>query len=240
MPSGNCSMAYRDRYDLEPLHITAHLRTGVVCDRWLPLDGILLYQACRDALGPQTVTIPGGQAMQGVGTLPLGIVHPGRCNWYYQCSWAQPQPWWAGEGQDHWNKRFDQGFAYLVDFQGRRGKVIIEQGRYKAYHMPLFYYATRQVEWYCIGDRTEIEYLLSTVTHLGKKASQGWGRVSRWQVEPRAEDLSVWRDDSLTRGIPVEDWQAVKGRETFDLMHYGIRPSYYRHENQMPLVKPNG
>jgi len=232
-------MAYRDRYDLEPLCITAYLCTGIVCDQWLPLDGILLYQTCRDTLGPQIVTVPGGQDVQGVGTLPLGIVHPGRRNWYYQCSWAQPQPWWAGEGQDHWNKRFDQGFAYLVDFQGRRGKVIIEQGQYKAYHMPVFYYAAQQVEWYCIGDKAEIEYLLSTVTHIGKKGSQGWGRVSRWQIKPWGEDWSVWRDEKLTRGIPAEDWQIVKSGEPFNLMHYGIRPSYYRHTNQMPLVKPD-
>lgn len=233
-------MIYRDKYNLEPLHITAHLRTGIVCDRWLPLDSVLLYQACRDALGSQIVTIPGGADVQGVGTLPLGIVHLGRRNWYYQCSWAQPQPWWIAEGQDHWNKRFDSKFADLINFGKRRGKVIIEQGRYKAYHMPVFYYAARQIEWYCIGDKAEIEYLLSTVTHLGKKPSQGWGRVSRWKIESWSEDWSVWRDGNLTRGISAEDWSAVKNNEPFNLMHYGIRPSYYRRKNQMPVVKPDG
>ena len=47
----------------QPLRIAAHLRAGVVADRWLPLDGLLLYQACRAALGPQDVTTPGGGAV---------------------------------------------------------------------------------------------------------------------------------------------------------------------------------
>jgi CRISPR type IV-associated protein Csf3 len=228
-------MAYRDQFNMEPLRITAHLRTGVVADRWLPLDAILLYQANRQALGPEVATLPGGIDTQGASTLPLEIIHPGRKIWYYACSWAQPQPWWVAEGRDHWNKRFDQGFAYMVDFEGRRGKVIIEQGRYKAYHMPVFYRVADRVEWYCVGDKARVGELLSTMTHLGKKRSQGWGRVIQWKVEPWMEDWSVWRDGELTRGVPAED---VVGKGMFNFVHYGLRPSYYRQENQMMLAMP--
>jgi len=226
-------MAYRDKYILEPLRVRAYLRTSVIADRQLPLDGILLYQAHRDAHGPQSVTIPGEYTCQGGCTLPLDIVHPGRRNWYYRCSWAQ----WShdAEGRDYWNKRFDQQFAYLVDFEGRRGKVLIEKGRYKAYHMPVFYHTALWVEWYCVGDKAEIEHLLSTVTHIGKKTSQGWGRISRWQIAPCAEDWSVWKDDKLMRGIPIEDTQ---DGEPFRLMLYGIRPSYWKSSNQQPLAMP--
>jgi len=229
-------MAYRDRYKLEPLHVRAYLRTPVIADHWLPLDGMLLYQAHRDKLGPQAVTIPGDYTCQGVSTLPLGIVHPGRRNWYYRCSWAQ----WSHdvEGKDHWNKRFDAQFAHLVDFRGRRGKVVIEQGRYKAYHMPVFYRAALWAEWHCVGDRVEIEYLLSTATNLGKKGSQGWGRVRRWQIEPWPDDWSIWRDDELMRGVPFEDTREA-GRP-FDIAHYGIRPSYWKQDNQMMLAMPDG
>lgn len=227
-------MAYRDRYDLVPLHIRAYLRSGVVADKYLPLDGVLLYQAHRAALGVQLFTIPGEYSAQGGCTLPLGIVHPGKGKWYYQCSWAQ----WSHdiEGRDHWNKRFDSGLAVtLVDFAGRRGKVIIEQGRYKSYHMPLFYRAALWVEWYALGDAAEIGHLLSTVTHLGKKRSQGWGRVYRWEISGIKEDYSVWRDGHLMRGIPPED-AADKG--PVNLAHYGIRPSYWKASNQMMLAVP--
>jgi hypothetical protein len=228
-------MAYRDQYNLGPLRVRAWLRTGVVADKYLPLDGVLLYQAHRDKDGPQVATIPGNYSCQGVSTLPLAIEHPGRRNWYYRCSWAQ----WSQdvEGRDHWNKRFDTSFASLVDFGGRRGKIIIEQGKYKAYHMPVFYRAALWVEWYCVGDRAEIEHLLSTVTHIGKKGTQGWGRALRWEIEPIADDWSVWRDGRLMRGIPAED---VPAGSVFNLTYYGIRPSYWKADNQMWLAVPNG
>jgi len=229
-------MAWRESF--EPLRITAYLRTGVISDRWLPLDAILLYQASRQRLGPQRRTIPGGESEGKAVSMPLQIVHPGEPDWYYTCSWAQPQPWWIEEGRDYWNKRFDQSFAYLVDFGYRRGKVIIEKGRYKAYHMPVFYYAALRIEWYCIGDRTGIEELLSTVTHIGKKRSQGWGRVSRWEVESWPEDWSIWRDGRLMRGIPVQD--VCDSDKAFHLQYYGVRPSYYRQANQLPLAMPDG
>lgn len=228
-------MACHDRHSMEPLKVTAHLRTGVISDQWLPLDAILLYQANRETLGPEVATLPGGIDIPGMNALPLGIIHPGRKLWYYACSWARPQPWWVAEGRDHWNKRFDQGFAHLVDFKGRRGKVIIEQGQYRAYHMPVFYRVADRVRWYCVGDKIEIEALLSTVTHLGKKRSQGWGRVIRWEVESWTEDWSVWREGKLTRGVPADD---VMDKGVFDFIHYGLRPSYYQPENQILLAKP--
>lgn len=228
-------MAYRDRYNLEPLRIRAYLRSGVVADRWQPLDGILLYQAHRRQAGVQMLTRPGEYTSKGVATLPLGVVHSGRKNWYYQCSWAQ----WSHEveGKDYWNKRFDSQFADLVDFGGKRGNVIVGSGQYKAYHMTIFYRAALWVEWYAIGDKTEIEQLLSTFTHIGKKGVQGWGRVSKWVVESIQDDWSVWRDGELMRGIPTEDAIGV-GVFDFKLGNYGIRPIYWKSSNQKDLVMP--
>ena len=223
---------------VEPLRIVAHLRTGVVSDQWLPLDAILLYQACREQLGPEVATAPGGGRPPGGITMPLKVIHPGEEYWYYACSWAQPQPWWVAEGRDHWNKRFDVGFAHLADFRGRRGKVIIEQGRYKAYHMPIFYRVSQRIEWYCVGDGERIGELLSTVTHLGKKRSQGYGRVAEWEIACWPWDWSVWRDGNLTRGVPWAD--IVDAGRPFNVAYYGLRPSYYRRENQMAVAMPDG
>lgn len=230
-------MAYRDRYNLEPLHIRAWLRCGIVSDQFLPLDGPLLYQSHRyDAGGGPDVTQSGDYTTHSISTLPLGITNPGRKNWYYQCSWAQ----WSheAEGRDYWNKRFDSGFADLINFQDKRGKINNNAGEYKAYHMPVFYRVAEWVEWYCVGDRAEIELFLSTLTHIGKKSVQGWGRVAKWEITPIAEDWSVWRDDRLMRGIPVDD--ALKAGRVFDFKrgNYGIRPSYWKASNQKELVLP--
>lgn len=228
-------MAYRETF--EPLKITAHLRVGVVTDEWFPLDGILFYQASRLACGQQQYTKPGGGVIErkhNVST-PLLIINPGQSNWYYACSWAYPRPWWIGEGRDHWNKRFDSQFADAIDFKDRRGKVVIGSGQYKAYHMPIFYRATKTITWYCVGDGRRIAELLSTVTHIGKKAAQGWGRVIRWEIEPIQDDFSIWKEGELMRGIPAEE---ATGRGLFPLANYGLRPSYYRKKNQALLAMP--
>jgi len=221
----------------EPLRVRAHLRTGVVAGRWLPLDAILLYQASRDQLGDQTMTTPGGNREPDGIRMPLRVIHPGQQDWYYACSWAQPQPWWQAEAQDHWNKRFDVSLAHLVNFDKRRGKVIIEKGRYKAYHMPIFYRIAAAVGWYCLGDLATIEYLLSTVSHIGKKRSQGWGRVIAWTVEPWPHDWSVRRNGHLTRGVPARD---ARPDERHHVTFYGLRPAYYRRSNQMLVALPDG
>jgi hypothetical protein len=228
-------MSFRDQFDFEPLRIRAWLRTPVVGDQYMPLDGVLLYQAHRyQAGGFCPYTIPGAYTTQGVSTIPVAIEHPGRRNWYYRASWAQWGP--HTDGRDHWNKRFDMKHLRFADL-GRKSKITTKSGEFKQYHMPIFYRSALWVEWYLMADKEEMKYLLCTVTHLGKKRSQGWGRVSRWQIDEWPEDWSVWRSDGrLMRGIPMEDAPQDK---PLDFKIYGIRPSYWRDNNQMPLVMPD-
>lgn len=233
-------MAYLETF--ESLKVTAQFRSSVVCDQFFPLDGLLWYQAHRLALGPEQATLPGGNpGGDRKMHMPLKMIHPGEEDWYFACSWAQPHPWWIQEGTDHWNKRFNSAFVELLDFGKRRGKVIIEQGKYKAYHMPVFYRVAKSVHWYCVGDKAEIEALLSTFTHIGKKTSQGWGRVT-WTVESWHSDWSVWRNGKLMRGVPQPDALALIKEHgkfvPFDIVNYGLRPSYYRRENQRILAVP--
>jgi len=224
-----------------PLRVRAYLRTPVVADAWLPLDGILLYQSVRNDLGPRAANIPGislqAQPKNGEmigGRLPLKIVHAK--DWYYCCSWAQ---WDAyADGQDAWSKRFDQAYSDLIDFSGRRGVIITGRGAYKGYRTPIFYRSALYVEWYCVGDAERIRYLLSTVSHIGKKTVQGWGRVAKWEVEAIEKDKSIWDGNRLMRGIPIYHWPRELG--TPRLGQYGIRAPYWDRRNQMELVMPNG
>lgn len=222
----------------EPLRIRAWLRAPVIADAWLPLDGALLYQHTRQELGAQVSSLPGaslieqpkGEPLKG-GRLPMTIVHAK--DWYYRCSWAV---WGAHiDGQDHWSKRFDQSYAGLVHFGGRRGKVDTSAGAYRAYHMPVYYRSALWVEWYCVGQRGELEPLIHSITHLGKKVSQGWGRVMRWEIQTIREDWSIMREGRLTRGVPI--YHLPEGCER-KMGNYGIRPPYWDWRNQMELVMP--
>ena len=203
----------------EPLKITAYPRCGIIADKYLPLDGILLYAAMRERYGPQLLTTPGTVPDVETAELPLARLNDGP-HWYYAASFAE-WPEAIVDGSNHWNKRFDQKQSDLVDFRGRRGKVIVEQSTYKAYHMPVYYRHTLEVSWYAVGDGDAIERLLATMTHIGKKTAQGWGRITRWFVEPWPHDWSVWRDGQLMRAIPDGD----------GVLH-GLRPPYWLPGNQ--------
>lgn len=218
-----------------PLKITAHLQCAVVTDETLPIDGVLYYYAMRQEYGVQDVTIPGGHPdKQPIhASVPLLMLNKGP-QWFYAASFAQwSQP--VAEMTDHWNKRYDVKYDDLVDFGVKRGKVIVEQGRYRAYHMPVFCRHSLSVSWYVMGGGEAIRTLLAYVTHLGKKTAQGWGAVLRWEVEP-------WRADWSVRGSGGELMRAIPASASKDgparLLYCGYRPSYWDKQNQAMCVVP--
>lgn len=208
----------------EPLKITAYPRCGIITDEYLPIDGILFYAAMRQAYGAQVLTTPGKVPAVIAVDLPLEkrIING---EWLYAASFAQWEK--PADGQGFWVKRFDRKQSGFIDFGKRRGKVIVEQGRYKAYRMPAFYRHALSVSWYVVGDKAEIENLLAHVTHIGKKTAQGNGRIITWQVESWPHDWSITRDGELMRAVPNEAG-----------ILYGVRPSYWLSENQVLCKLP--
>lgn len=225
MPSrGNAHLYNRPKASAyTPLRIRAYLRCGVVGDSTLPIDAVLYYAEHRHALGPQMLTISGGENMPKTYSgcvLPIMRVNEDGPLWYYAASFAQ----WPEhtEGKDHWNARIDTQYLDLVDFGKRKARVDVGSGEYKSYHMPVFYRHAAYIDWYVRGLKPEIEARLAHMTHLGKKTSQGWGRVARWAVEDWPEDWSVRGPmGRLMRAIP-----ASSGVLT------GFRPSYWLPKNQ--------
>ena len=117
----------------EKLKITAYPRCGIVTDEYLPFDGILFYVAMRQKYGGQLLTTPGRMADVTAVDLPIEK-RTINGEWLYAASFAQWES--SADGQGFWVKRFDRKQSDFVDFGNRRGKVIVEQGRYKAYRMP--------------------------------------------------------------------------------------------------------
>lgn len=210
----------------EPLKITAYLQSGVACEPTLPIDGILFGTAMRLEYGQNPVSAP--LALLGVGAveLPIEKRNPGPL-WYYAASfalWGEP----VAQYTDYWNKRIDQSLVHLVDFEGKRGKIVTQSGRYKPYHMPVFCRHALFVSWYVFGNGERIERLLRFTTHIGKKPSQGDGAVLRWSVESCADDQSVADGAGrLMRAVP--DPAGVM---------MGFRPSYWERGNQTLCAVP--
>jgi CRISPR type IV-associated protein Csf3 len=213
------------------LRVVAFPSAPIVClpHEGLPLDGILSYAAGREQLGedfyhldPRTDYVPID--------LPLEKRGAGE-RWFWAASFAL----WgdeAAEGTDHWNKRFDdQRAETFADFGGRKAQVVTSQGRFRSYHMPVPTFSVGRMEWFAVGDGEEVRRLLAGVTHVGKKTSQGFGRIREWQVEEAAEDWSVWKDGRLTRAVPTGSPE-LAGATLYDLRLCGFRPPYWLPQHQ--------
>ncbi len=211
---------------MEPLIITAHLQCGIVGDPSLPFDGLLSALVMRDAYGPQVATHPGELARPML-DLPLERAEADKPTWFYAASWAR-WPALRTEGTDHWSKRLDLA---LIDYlRPQTARIDVAGGRYRSYHMPVFYRHALAVSWCVVGDGDEIARLLPHLPGLGKKTSQGWGAVLRWEIEPASLDESVWMKGGLpARAIPTDDGS---GRL------YGYRPPYWLPANQAPCLLP--
>ncbi len=79
------------------------------------------------------------------------------------------------------------------------------EGQLKDYDLQLPFRDIRNcIVWFAVGDRTAVEALLKTCTHIGKKSSIGYGLVTNWAVEEVTFDYSTWGPDGeLMRPLPT-------------------------------------
>src|SRR5690606_12475999 len=124
-------------------------------------------------------------------------------------------------------KKIDIKYAGLIDRKHK--KIETARGRYKPYHLNVYYRHSLYVDWFCVGNKEDIERLLRFCTHLGKKTAQGWGSVLRWEVIEWPEDWSIrGQNGKLMRSVPVLG----------DGFLYGVRPSYWNERHIFPCKMP--
>lgn len=222
--------------DFIPLRVRAYLQAPVVCDAYLPIDGILYYHYVRSIFGAKKTGHQPRQSMvrQGAGIqLPIQKRNINQEHkWYYACSFAVFAPT-AKRTKINYAKRFDVHEAIeRVDFGGKRGRVNTKSGAYKNYFIEEYAWETPYIDWYMRGYQKEIEELLLFCTHIGKETAQGMGSVLRWEVTHTPKQDWYLNDDKgrLMRAIPVDE-----KRSSFV---YGIRPSYWLPHHQFPVLLP--
>lgn len=223
-------LLYKEQF--KQLRIRAYLQTGIISDQFLPLDGILYYHLVRDIMGEQFISKPGESNIhEGAGiTLPIKKAGTKGDAWFYHCSFAQ-WPENTIEDKMFYVKRFDLQHCRLIDSKTK--KVDTSRGQYKAYHINIYYRHAEYIEWYCVGVPEELNRLLMFCTHLGKKTSQGWGSVLKWEIIEWPEDWGIRGfNNKLMRNVPLPD-QNGNG------FLYGIRPSYWNPRHQFICKMPN-
>jgi CRISPR type IV-associated protein Csf3 len=243
---------------MQAMQITAYVAGSIALARPedLALDGILAYQSLRKHFGEEFYFLPAPKESLCFASLPLEMrgspseriqalstgntwidaEHKDASLWYWACSSAQIDV--KGHGMQHWNKRFDTkaSLSDHIDFAGKREKILIEQGRYKSYHMPLPTLVCDTLRWYACGDLERVAELLLPVMAMGKKRAYGNGHVLRWEIVPMYEDFSEWRENCMTRPIPGPLLQGVEWAEPFNMQYMAYRAPQWHNANQALCV----
>ncbi len=211
------------------LRIRAYLRTGVVSDKYLPLDGVLFYHLVRREKGVQILSMPLENNMDNIPKLPIKIINPESPEWYYACSFAQ---WPINVAECSTFKVKSGDWLLHSSYLSETKKIETSRGKYKNYHIKIYYRYAEHIDWFCVGDPQEICNLLKFCYNIGKNHGDGWGEVARWEVSVWPEDWSV-RDmeGRLMRGIPVS-------YEPGRVARYGLRPSYWDPANIITCSLP--
>jgi hypothetical protein len=91
-------------------------------------------------------------------------------------------------------------------------------GPLKGYDMPLRLRFVPQIEWWCVGEKAEVESLLACCSYLGKKAAQGHGLVKSWDVAECAEDWGLFYPCDIagevrpSRALEMAKWPELAGQ----------------------------
>lgn len=189
---------------MQPLQITAHLLNGYLpsdADGELHLDGIL--SSAVFAAHPCTFKMV---AVATVAPLPLSPLWRSDDGVILYAS-SDLMPDIHAKGQEYWHKRYPATHNEWVIPKKINAKT--SAGQYKDYRVPMDIRLANNLSAICIGNKDEIERLLSYITHVGKKSSQGFGRVAKWEVK----EIAVSVDDVLAnRPVPKQSGLKVDGK----------------------------
>lgn len=193
--------------------ITAYLLDGRIATdlAYLPLDGFL-YSAYVKEYKPELIGKPFETEPEDF-PLPIERIEKDG-QWYYDCSFALFKI--LGEDSTNYNKRYDATFAEKHADLGRSKVVTTRKGKYKNVRNILNIYLTNKISWYVNGDIKEIMKLLKHINYIGKKRSQGFGRIKKWEYEEVEENLCNLRP--------------IPNKNGNDFM--SVRPPYFHQKNK--------
>lgn len=138
-----------------------------------------------------------------------------------------------------WAKRWDDRHDDIVTgFKGIT-RVDIGAGHFKNYHMPIVLKSYSRIEFYVRGNLEEVERLLNNyIFYLGKKGSQGYGQVRKWEFEEIEEDWSLWENGKPMRPIPAKECIYYIENNNYNLQTYSTIPPYWRDDCRELCLMP--
>lgn len=234
-----------------PLRVVAHLASPLAGNSPPQLDALLEWCLCfyiasiseSRGVGYSRSKITRADPCYGQGEIPIPIKRTWLGGWLVaHCTNAILSPV-RHDGREFINKRIGVEHAELLA-PNKRLVVSTTNSWTKSYRLPLRIRNVESIVWLCVGDRREIKRRLSKEVHsLGKKVSDGYGRVSGWEVEEADFDERItWyaaheSGEVLMRTMPVGDWlpkNLVGAKRDFG----ACTPPYWHPERYTEIVTP--
>ena len=160
--------------------------------------------------------------------LPLQVIEHGD-KWWYACS----VPIYSERLKylKFWHRRFDVQHApkYMVE---KKGAVDVKTAPFRNVRSATNNHLCDKIQWHVIGDRDEVERLVSKCRYVGGKRSMGFGRVRKWIVtESGHQDKALF-----LRPLPIEyaEQHGIEGM----VSNHGYRPAARSKQNQTLCVLP--
>ncbi len=152
-----------------------------------------------------TAELDAGQEPCECVTLPLLRMRHGSA-WWFRASAVVPL---GVSSQQFWSKKFEHQHEDMLDM-GKATQVPLTMGRFKETMGRLETVWMPELVFYAVGFRKNVNRLAKHITHIGKKASQGFGRVVEMKIETLPDPIdsftSDWKtsDGQPARNLPVE------------------------------------
>ena len=190
--------------ETQPLKITAHLATPPVFYEGLPLDSLLSYSVVQNETG-------------GIGlpesTQPYEINLPLATLWHCPETglplWDATQFFPVGENTAQpalWHKRGYKPHLLKKKRNGTPHNARFREGRHKEYRMPLPLQSCLQWEAYCRGNKKAITENIKCIHSIGKKRTQGFGRIASWEINDTRDDYPYWHNGKMIKSFPVDGY----------------------------------
>jgi len=222
---------------MRPLRVECRLSSPLAGPGVPHLDALVEQMCCSHH---PDLCVPRGQAIprEALGTIPIPLVRERIGDLPIPLCSAGI----ASQTLTDTNQHYTRSIA-AEDFSdvASRVKIATTGGEHRSYRLPLRTRVVDSVVWFAKGDKRELKRELRRVHGLGKKISQGWGRVKEWIVEET--DTAAWWYWScgygtvLMRELPSGD-HLPKDLVGFRPWYGGCCPPYWQADLFREIVQP--
>lgn len=225
----------------EPLKITGWLDAPLAGPAPPYLDAVLELKLSHQSKhgAPRGAPVPAaavGKIATPIGRREIGGISIPQC--------SSPIYRALDDRHEHYTRSLAQTDSHLLRAD-RRLVLNTGSGLHRSYRLPLRVRLIERVVWFALADASWLERILikhrNGITALGKKTSQGYGRIRRWEIES-SQQRAWWFAASeagpvLMRPLPACDElpdNLVGGRRSYG----GCRAPYWQADLYREIVVP--